>query len=136
MQHNSHRWSDQKTYTKINWFEMLKLNFSFDYLVFIDFNLVFTHRMLAIQVNDLGQTLKTLKKTFWTMIFVFYLNPNRRDMNTHTVYVSKNHINYISTSEERMLHGITKISHAFMNFWMQQNSISHLWSGIRWCYNV
>lgn len=75
---------------------MLKLNFSFDYLVFIDFNLVFTHSMLATQVNDLGQTLKTLKKTFGAMIFVFYLNPNSRHMNEHTVRISKNHnINYV-----------------------------------------
>lgn len=65
---------------KINWIEMLKLNFSFDYLVFIDFNLVFTHSMSATQVkNDLGQTLKSLKKTFESKIF-FYLNPNSRDI--------------------------------------------------------
>lgn len=52
-----------KKLIQINWFKMLKLNFSFDYLVFIDFNLVFTHNMVAIQVDDLGQTLKPLRKT-------------------------------------------------------------------------
>lgn len=51
---------------------MLKFNFSVDCSVFIDFNLVFTHSMLAIQVNELGQTLKTLKKTFGAMILVFF----------------------------------------------------------------
>lgn len=60
--------------------------------MFIDFNLVFTHGMLygiAIQANDLGQTLKTLKKNMQSDDFGFFFsfkNPNSRHINEPSMY--------------------------------------------------